>query len=123
MLLPEIAHGHDSLILPVFHVAKADALRVNAPHRAQHRSGGSAPSSTQSEAEKRQAKKDLNRIERQLTKLTQQADKVKEQMTAAGSKADADFEQLAELNKKLQEIGAEQEELEMEWLEASEVLE
>ncbi|WP_139005238.1 ABC-F family ATP-binding cassette domain-containing protein [Arthrobacter crystallopoietes] len=90
---------------------------------AQHRSGGSSPSSTHSEAEKRQAKKDLNRIERQLTKLTQQADKVKEQMTAAGSKADADFEQLAELNKKLQEISAEQEELEMEWLEASEVLE
>jgi ATP-binding cassette subfamily F protein uup len=96
----------------------------------EQRSGGSgtisqskAAASAHSEAEKRQAKKDLNRIERQLTKLTQQADKVKEQMTAAGSKADADFEQLAELNKKLQEIGAEQEELEMEWLEASEVLE
>ncbi|NMR28256.1 ABC-F family ATP-binding cassette domain-containing protein [Crystallibacter degradans] len=90
---------------------------------AQHRSGGPAPSPAHSEAEKRQAKKDLNRIERQLTKLTQQADKVKEQMTNAGSKADADFEQLAELNKKLQEISTEQEELEMEWLEASEVLE
>jgi ABC transport system ATP-binding/permease protein len=89
--------------------------------------GGSAAraegKTAHSEAEKRQAKKDLNRIERQLTKLAQQADKLKEQMNDAGSKANVDFGQLAELNKKLQDVSAEQEELEMEWLEASEVLE
>jgi len=79
--------------------------------------------SAHSEAEKRQAKKDLNRIERQLTKLAQQADKLKEQMNDAGSKADVDFGLLAELNAKLQDISSEQEELEMEWLEASEILE
>ena len=79
--------------------------------------------SAHSEAEKRQAKKDLNRIERQLTKLAQQADKLKEQMNDAGSKADVDFGLLAELNVKLQDISSEQEELEMEWLEASEILE
>ncbi|MGF9663981.1 ABC-F family ATP-binding cassette domain-containing protein [Arthrobacter crystallopoietes] len=79
--------------------------------------------SAHSEAEKRQAKKDLNRIERQLTKLAQQTDKLKEQMNDAGSKADVDFELLAELNAKLQDISSEQEELEMEWLEASEILE
>jgi ABC transport system ATP-binding/permease protein len=89
--------------------------------------GGSAAQpgakSAHSEADKRQAKKDLNRIERQLTKLAQQADKLKEQMNDAGSKADVDFGLLAELNAKLQDISSEQEELEMEWLEASEILE
>ncbi|WP_336711090.1 ABC-F family ATP-binding cassette domain-containing protein [Arthrobacter sp. USHLN218] len=79
--------------------------------------------SAHSEAEKRQAKKDLNRIERQLTKLAQQADKLKEQMNDAGSKADVDFALLADLNAKLQDVSSEQEELEMEWLEASEILE
>lgn len=79
--------------------------------------------SAHSEAEKRQAKKDLNRIERQLTKLAQQADKLKEQMNDAGAKADVDFALLADLNAKLQDVSSEQEELEMEWLEASEILE
>lgn len=76
-----------------------------------------------SEAEKRTAKKDLARIERQLTKLSQQAEKIQHQMTEAGSAADVDFELLAELNKKLQDIVTEQELLEMEWLAASEILE
>lgn len=76
-----------------------------------------------SEAEKRQARKDLNRIERQLGKLGQQKDKLQEQMNQAGSAAEMDFELLAELNRKLQELAEEQESLELEWLEASEMLE
>jgi ABC transport system ATP-binding/permease protein len=91
------------------------------------RTGSETPASAggagASEAEKRTAKKDLARIERQLTKLSQQAEKIQQQMTEAGSAADVDFERLAELNKKLQDIVTEQELLEMEWLAASEILE
>ncbi|MCQ1996272.1 ABC-F family ATP-binding cassette domain-containing protein [Arthrobacter sp. zg-Y1171] len=77
-----------------------------------------------SEAEKRAAKKDLTRIERQLSKLTAQAEKINAQMNDATQKAGgADFELIGELNAKLQAVAAEQEELEMEWLEASEILE
>ncbi|UNK44990.1 ABC-F family ATP-binding cassette domain-containing protein [Arthrobacter sulfonylureivorans] len=89
-------------------------------------SGGAAetaPGTVHSEADKRQAKKDLNRIERQLGKLGQQEDKLKEQMHTAGAKADVDFSGLAELNRKLQEIAEEKEGLELEWLEVSEILE
>lgn len=84
---------------------------------------GASAGSGHSEAEKRQAKKDLNRIERQLGKLAQQEDKLKEQMHTAGAKADVDFAELAEMNRKLQEVAEEKESLEMEWLEVSEVLE
>ncbi|WAP51186.1 ABC-F family ATP-binding cassette domain-containing protein [Arthrobacter sp. ATA002] len=77
-----------------------------------------------SEAEKRIAKKDLTRIDRQMTKLKVQIDKVNTQMSAATEQTGgADFEQLAELNKKLQTLAAEQDDLEMQWLEASEKLE
>ncbi|MCQ1947824.1 MULTISPECIES: ABC-F family ATP-binding cassette domain-containing protein [unclassified Arthrobacter] len=77
-----------------------------------------------SEAEKRAAKKDLTRIERQLSKLTAQAEKINAQMNDATQKpGGADFELIGELNAKLQAVAAEQEELEMEWLEASEILE
>ncbi|TJY72383.1 ABC-F family ATP-binding cassette domain-containing protein [Arthrobacter sp. CAU 1506] len=91
-------------------------------------SGGSdsaetAAGTVHSEADKRQAKKDLNRIERQLGKLGQQEVKLKEQMDAAGAKADIDFSGLAEMNRKLQEIAEEKEGLELEWLEVSEILE
>ncbi|NKX50214.1 ABC-F family ATP-binding cassette domain-containing protein, partial [Arthrobacter deserti] len=76
-----------------------------------------------SEADRRQARKDLNRIERQLGKLGQQKDKLQEQMHEAGSAAEVGFALLAALNRKLQEIAAEEESLELEWLEASEILE
>ncbi len=77
-----------------------------------------------SEAEKRTAKKDLSRIERQLSKLAAQTEKINAQMNDATQKSGgADFELLAELNAKLQAVAAEQEELEMQWLEASEILE
>ncbi|MDK1328489.1 ABC-F family ATP-binding cassette domain-containing protein [Arthrobacter sp. zg-Y1143] len=77
-----------------------------------------------SEAEKRAAKKDLARIERQLSKLTAQAEKINAQMNEATQKSGgADFELIGGLNAKLQAVAAEQEELEMQWLEASELLE
>jgi ATPase subunit of ABC transporter with duplicated ATPase domains len=73
-----------------------------------------------SEAEKRDARKAKNRIDRQLGKLTQQEDKIHTQMVK--STADNDFDTMAELNKKLKTLAEEREALELEWLEALEVL-
>ena len=73
-----------------------------------------------SEAEKREARKDLNRIERQLGKLSQQEEKIHKDMAAKSESGD--FDALAELNSKLQAVLDEKEGLEMEWLEAAEVL-
>ena len=79
--------------------------------------------SAHSEADKRNARKDLTRIERQLTKLSGQSEKIHEQMNRETAGGSPDFEVLADLNAKLQAVAAEQEELEMQWLEASEILE
>ncbi|WP_104161702.1 ABC-F family ATP-binding cassette domain-containing protein [Arthrobacter sp. ZGTC212] len=104
----------------------SQAARAAAAGSTRPGSGGgvaTAVASGSSEAEKRIAKKDLTRIDRQMTKLKQQVEKVNAQMTAATEKSGgADFEQLAELNKKLQSLAADQEDLEMQWLEASEKL-
>ncbi|MEQ4518914.1 ABC-F family ATP-binding cassette domain-containing protein [Pseudarthrobacter sp. B907] len=84
-------------------------------------SGSSAPAASgPSEAEKRDARKAKNRIDRQLGKLTQQEDKIHAQMVK--STADNDFDAMAELNKKLKTLAEEREALELEWLEALEVL-
>ncbi|MFF1827934.1 ABC-F family ATP-binding cassette domain-containing protein [Paenarthrobacter sp. NPDC058040] len=72
------------------------------------------------EAEKREARKDLNRIDRQLGKIAQQEEKLHTQMAAKSESGD--FDALGELNAKLQELLDEKEGLELEWLEAAEVL-
>jgi ATP-binding cassette subfamily F protein uup len=85
-------------------------------------SGASAPAvAGPSEAEKRDARKAKNRIDRQLGKLKQQEDKIHAKMTAAAADPSA-VGQLAELNKKLKELAGEREGLELEWLAALEVL-
>ncbi|MBB6403601.1 ABC-F family ATP-binding cassette domain-containing protein [Arthrobacter sp. AZCC_0090] len=83
-------------------------------------SGSAAPVSGPSEAEKREARKDLNRIDRQLSKIAQQEEKLHVQMAAKSQSGD--FDALGELNAKLQELLEEKEGLELEWLEAAEVL-
>ncbi|WLQ05230.1 ABC-F family ATP-binding cassette domain-containing protein [Arthrobacter oryzae] len=84
-------------------------------------SGSAAPAAAgPSEAEKRDARKAKNRIDRQLGKLTQQEEKIHAQMVK--STADNDFDAMAELNKKLKALAEEREALELEWLEALEVL-
>ncbi|WP_087873298.1 ABC-F family ATP-binding cassette domain-containing protein [Arthrobacter globiformis] len=72
------------------------------------------------EAEKREARKSLNRVERQLNKLAQQEEKIHVQMAASTN--DGDFERLGDLNKQLKDLSDEKDALELEWLEASEVL-
>jgi ATPase subunit of ABC transporter with duplicated ATPase domains len=87
-------------------------------------SGSSAPAAEgpagPSEAQKRDARKAKNRIDRQLGKLTQQEEKIHAQMVK--STADNDFDAMADLNKKLKTLAEEREALELEWLEALEVL-
>ncbi len=71
------------------------------------------------EGEKRDARKVLNRLERQLGKNSAADAKVHAQMaTSVG-----DYDALAELNAKLAKLAAEREGLELEWLAASGVLE
>ena len=71
-----------------------------------------AGSESPSPEESRQAKKDLSRIERQMTKTSSQIEKINQQMSDAGSKATVDFEKVAGLDGKLRELQAEQESLE-----------
>ncbi|MBG6182794.1 ATPase subunit of ABC transporter with duplicated ATPase domains [Arthrobacter sp. CAN_A214] len=85
-------------------------------------SGGSAGTGGSSEAELRQARKDLTRIERQITKVDAQKGKLQQQMNEAGSKADADFDRIADLDAKLRALQTETGELEEQWMETAEIL-
>ncbi len=73
-----------------------------------------------SEAEKREARKELNRVERQMGKLDTQIDKLHAQMAAASEAMK--FDEVNKFNATLQGVEAEKEELEMAWLEAAEIL-
>jgi ATP-binding cassette subfamily F protein uup len=78
-------------------------------------SAGSGPSN----AERQQARKDVQRLERQLDRLGEQEGALQEQMAAAS----ADHARLAELDAQLRAVVADREEREAEWLEASALLE
>ncbi|MEO6144767.1 MAG: ATP-binding cassette domain-containing protein, partial [Dermatophilaceae bacterium] len=78
----------------------------------------SAAASGPSAAQQREAKKDLSRIERQLTKLAAQEDKIHHEMAAKA----ADHAAVLQLNGKLRVIVDERETLELEWLSAAEIV-
>ncbi|MBG6192108.1 ATPase subunit of ABC transporter with duplicated ATPase domains [Arthrobacter sp. CAN_A212] len=82
-------------------------------------SAGSA--TAYSSEETRQAKKDLTRIERQLGKAAAQVERIQQQMND-GAGGDVDFDKMATLNTKLQAVQAEQQDLELQWLAAAEVV-
>jgi len=77
-----------------------------------------AAASGPSAAELREAKKDLSRIERQLSKLSAQEDRIHLEMAAKA----ADHAAVLELNGKLRVIVDERETLELEWLSAAEIV-
>ncbi|WP_420175789.1 ABC-F family ATP-binding cassette domain-containing protein [Luteococcus sp. OSA5] len=79
----------------------------------------STPGDGPSAAEVRLAKKEMNRIEGQLTKLRARMDKIHAQMAEAAS----DYTRLGELQTELQTATDEADELEMAWLEAAETAE
>ncbi|WP_405061618.1 ABC-F family ATP-binding cassette domain-containing protein [Kribbella sp. NBC_01505] len=64
----------------------------------------------------RAAKKDLNRLERQIAKLTQSETKLHDQIATNAS----NYERLAELDAELRKLGDERAELETLWFEAAE---
>ncbi|MGO4956483.1 ABC-F family ATP-binding cassette domain-containing protein [Luteococcus sp. Sow4_B9] len=72
-----------------------------------------------SAAQVRQAKKEMNRIDGQLTKLRARMEKLHAQMAGAAS----DYTRLAELQAELQVATDEADELELAWLEAAETAE
>jgi len=71
-----------------------------------------------SAAELREAKKDLNRIDRLLTKLSAQEDKIHLEMAAKA----ADHTAVLALNDKLRDIVDQRETLELEWLSVAEII-
>ena len=80
--------------------------------------GAGAGDPRQSPAELREAKKDLNRIERQLSKLSAQEERIHVEMAASAS----DHNAVLTLNNGLRAIVVEREALEREWLSVAEVI-
>lgn len=79
---------------------------------------GSPRAATASPAELREARKVMARVEKQLTRLADREEKVHAQMAAAAT----DHERVLELNRELREIVDERESLELEWLEAADLV-
>ena len=77
-----------------------------------------AAASGQSAAELREAKKDLNRIDRQLSKLADQEERIHAEMAAKA----ADHTAVLALNDVLRAIVDERETLELEWLSVAEII-
>lgn len=78
--------------------------------------GSDTPSA--SAAEIREARKAMARIEKQLTRLADREARVHGEMAVAAT----DPATLADLNARLEQVVAEKEELELEWLEAADVV-
>ena len=89
--------------------------RVSAPGG---RGAGGVVAHQQSAAELREAKKDLNRIDRQLAKLAAQEAKIHVQMAAKA----ADHTAVLALNNTLRTILDQRETLELEWLSVAEII-
>ncbi|NLS08916.1 ABC-F family ATP-binding cassette domain-containing protein [Nesterenkonia sp. MY13] len=81
----------------------------------------SSGDSAYSEAQKRQARKDMQRVEKQMEKLSAQQTELHDQMAAASESVD--LEKLGTLQERLSSIDAELAEAEEAWLEASEIAE
>lgn len=65
----------------------------------------------------------MNALERKMSKLDEQAEKVSATMAEVAAATVLDTEQLTKLDAQLKDITAQREELEMEWLELGEKLE
>ncbi|MFI8966284.1 ABC-F family ATP-binding cassette domain-containing protein [Streptomyces sp. NPDC053493] len=75
-----------------------------------------APVKEKSAADARAAKKELQKVERQLDKLSEKETKLHAQIAEHAT----DFEKVAKLDAELRELAGEREELEMRWLELAE---
>ena len=102
-----VAHVHEN---------PAESARVGAEKASSRHE--SAPGKAGS-AEERAARKTLARLDKQLARVAEREAELHAQVEDAGS----DYERLAELGVLLQQVADEKEALELEWLEAAELLE
>ena len=80
--------------------------------------GGGATASELSPAEAREARKTMARVEKQLGKLSDREERLHLAMLAAAT----DHERVLVLNRELRDIVDERELLELQWLEAAELI-
>jgi ATPase subunit of ABC transporter with duplicated ATPase domains len=102
--------------LDLRHAARGSA--AGAPGRSGVAGPPSAAGPQQSAAELREAKKDLNRIDRQLSKISAQEERIHAEMAAKA----ADHAAVLTLNNSLRAIVDERETLELEWLSVAEII-
>lgn len=95
----------------------AGTVTSSSPLEKQGAAEGNAPKA--SGAEIRAAQKEMNQIDRKLTKLSDQKEKLHEQMAQHDQ---SDYTGLAEFSTKLQQLDDEVEELETRWMELSEIV-
>ena len=89
------------------------------PHR-ERRAANAAPAKAKAgSAEERAARKNIARIDKRLERIAEQEAALNAEILEHAQ----DYEKLAGLSARLDELAAEKEELEMEWLEAAEILE
>ena len=94
----------------------ADAGRTASAGSSSPAGAGSA--GAVSPAEAREARKTMARVEKQLARLAQREERLHEAMLASAT----DHEKVLGLNRELREVVDEREALELEWLEAAEVI-
>ena len=99
-------------------VSVADAGRAASASTSPSGGGGVGVSATVSPAEAREARKTMARVEKQLARLAQREEKLHAAMLASAT----DHEKVLGLNRELREVVDERELLELEWLEAAEVV-
>ena len=98
--------------------AAREAVSASARADATPSTAGAAGTAGASPAELREARKDMARVEKQLTRLAQREEKIHLAMAEAA----ADHAKVLELNSQLREIVDERETLELEWLAAAEIV-
>jgi ATPase subunit of ABC transporter with duplicated ATPase domains len=98
--------------------ATTSAPRAATPAEADGIPAGSSSAPTASPAEVREARKTMARIEKQLSRLQDREERLHGEMAERATDPTA----LADLNAKLQAVVSEREELELEWLEAAELV-
>ncbi|GHD09756.1 ABC-F family ATP-binding cassette domain-containing protein [Zhihengliuella salsuginis] len=102
--------------------AQRAATGTNSPAAGDQPAQGTPSSAPgHSEAEKREARKSVNRLEKQMGKLDAQVAEVEHQMAAASEAMR--FDELKALTAKAGELRAAHDDLETEWLEAAEIAE
>lgn len=101
------------------HVSGADGGRVPPPSGDDGRVPPPSPKARPGSAEDRAARKVLARVEKQLERIAVREAELHAEMEANLS----DYDLLARVGEQLGELAAEKDELEMEWLEASEAVE